>query len=791
METIDIERQAFGSSLVDRIAYRIFHWRKPLLWLFIAITLILGYSATQLRLEAGFTKMIPLQHEYMQTFAKHQKVFGGGNQVMVALKVKQGDIFTKEFLETLRQVHDEVFFTPGIERGKVISLFSPNVRYMEIVEKGFTAQLIVPSNFQGTQQQVEEVRTGVAKSDWVGRIVANDLTGAMVVATLNERDPETGNRLDVQRLSRQMDDLRAKFENDKISVHVIGFAKATGDIARGAQGVIAFFGVALVITAILLYWYSGSLMLTWWALICAMVPVIWLLGILPLIGLSLDPMSILVPFLIFSIGVSHAVQMTNAWKLETLNGADGVSASRDSFRKLFIPGAMALLANAIGFLVIALVKIEMVRELTLTATIGVTVMIFTNKMLLPILLSYMKFSPAEARRMHGKETSGDWLWQRLALLTERRTATLAIAGVLVLLGLGLWQAAGLKIGDLGKGIPELWDSSRYNRDAEMITKNFSIGTDVFAVIAEAKGSATPCLDGEIMDSIDRFEFYLRQQDGVQSVRGPTGMMRGVNTIYGEGNIKWRTLPENRSQLATTIGFATKSGSGLFNGDCTAMQISAFTTDHQAPTIANLVDEVKRFKAHFDTDKLSFRLATGNVGVMAATNEAVSAADKWVNLALFSSVALLCLIEFRSFAITLCIILPLGLVTVLCNALMAMQGIGLKVNTLPVVALGVGVGVDYGIYLFERIKHGMYSRDLALKEAFIDALRQRGTASLFTAFTMTLGVATWAFSALKFQADMGVLLAFMFLANALGAFIVLPALASFLVGTGGKSKRKAA
>jgi predicted RND superfamily exporter protein len=167
--------------------------------------------------------------------------------------------------------------------------------------------------------------------------------------------------------------------------------------------------------------------------------------------------------------------------------------------------------------------------------------------------------------------------------------------------------------------------------------------------------------------------------------------------------------------------------------------------------------------------------------MAATNEAVHAADKWVNLALFASVAALCMLEFKSIMVTLCIILPLGLVTILCNAVMASLNIGLKVNTLPVVALGVGVGVDYGIYLFERMKHEIADSGLSLRDAFVSALKQRGTASVFTAVTMTLSVTTWLFSDLKFQADMGLLLAFMFLVNMFAAILVLPALAAFLVG----------
>jgi predicted RND superfamily exporter protein len=265
----------------------------------------------------------------------------------------------------------------------------------------------------------------------------------------------------------------------------------------------------------------------------------------------------------------------------------------------------------------------------------------------------------------------------------------------------------------------------------------------------------------------------------------------MTQMFAETYSKWRMLPESRAQIAQGVGYATRLGSEFMDSRCEAMPINLYTVDHQATTIAHIVEKIKAFKeAGGDTDRITFRLASGNVGVMAATNEAVKAADKWVNLALFLSVSILCMLTFRSLRLTLCVIIPLALVTVLCNALMAMLGIGLKVNTLPVVALGVGVGVDYGIYLFERIKHEMVHTGLSLKDAYVEALKQRGTASLFTAVTMTVSVGTWYFSALKFQADMGILLAFMFLVNVFGAILLAPALAAYFVGDKTFAKERA-
>jgi len=787
----EIERQEFRSDWIGKVSYWIFHHRRWLLILFTLLTILLGVMASQLRVQAGFTKMIPLNHPYMSTFLQYQQDFGGANKVLVVLKTQKGDIFEKEFMETLRQVTEEVFYLKGVERSSVTSLFTPNVRYNEVVEDGFRGGNIISADFAGTPEQLDLVRDNLLKSDWVGRIVANDQSAAMVVATLQENDPETGQRLDLQEVARALEEIRGKYEKDGNTVHIIGFAKAMGDIAAGAAGVLVFFGVAFVITAILLYWYSGSLMLTSLALICAIVPVIWLLGLLPVFGLGLDPMSILVPFLIFSIAVSHAVQMTNAWKLETLHGADGVAASTHSFQKLFIPGATALLANAFGFMVIAFVDIEIVRELAYTATIGVTVMIITNKMLLPILLSYYKFSPEQASKLAGKETAGDWLWERLGPLADRRTAWIVLLVGLALLGFGISQAMHRHIGDLGTGVPELKPDARYNQDVEMIVSHFAIGVDNLQVIAEAKAETeddSPCVDRDVMERVEDFEFQMRQVDGVATVRSLSGFVKSMTQSFAETFSRWRMLPESRAQIAQGVGYATRLGNEFMNSRCTAMPINVYTVDHQAQTIAHIVDRIHAFKAGGgDTEKVTFRLASGNVGVMAATNEAVHAADKWVNLALFLSVGFLCLLTFRSLRLTLCVILPLALVTVLCNAVMAMLDIGLKVNTLPVVALGVGVGVDYGIYLFERIKHEMQHGGLSLKDAYVEALKQRGTASLFTAVTMTISVGTWYFSALKFQADMGILLAFMFLVNVFGAILLAPAIAAYLVKPGTSAK----
>lgn len=761
---------------VEGIADRVIAWRRVLLWVFALLTVFFAATATRLGADAGFTKMIPLDHPYMQVFMRYQSVFGGANRVLVAVHPRQGDIYNSETLLLLRQITDEVFHISGVERSSVTSLFTPNVRYTEVFEDGFRGGNVVSSDFEGRPEQIESVRANVARSEWQGRIVAQDNSAAMVVVTLLEIDPRTGRRFDLRAIARDFEAIRVRHEATGHSIHIIGFAKAVGDIAEGAVGVLAFFVLAFVVITLLLRRHTRSTALTLYTLGCAIVPVIWLLGLMPLLGLGLDPMSILVPFLIFAIAVSHAVQMTQAWRLERAAGADSAEAARRSFIQLFVPGAMALLANALGFLVIAFVPIEVVRELALTATLGVSLMLITNKLMLPALLS-LRVGGALPKVVESGRLDG--IWRFAASFARPRAAVGMILVWVLVLVVGLWGAKGLQIGDLGRGVPELRAESRYNLDTDFITDRFAIGVDVLQVIVEADGRESPCVDPRVMEPIGEFELQMRQNPGVAAVSGLAGFISAVGQAYAENNIRWRALPSDELQMAQGTSAATRLGNTFMNPGCTAMVVSLYTRDHQAHTIASLVSDVERFAREYARPDLRFLIGVGNLSVMAATNQVVASADRWVNLALFSAVTALCLLTFRSFRITLCIVLPLAIVTILCNAVMAWLAIGVKVNTLPVVALGVGVGVDYGIYLFERIRHAL-EQDIPLEQAVFLALKQRGTASLFTAVTLSVAVLTWLGSALQFQADMGLLLAFMFIVNLLGALFLLPALATVLL-----------
>ncbi|MGH8437214.1 MAG: efflux RND transporter permease subunit [Pseudomonas sp.] len=766
-----IERKVEGCA--DLLMAR----RKLLLTVFLLLTLGLGYSATHTQLDPGFNKQIPVRHEYMLNFLKFSQYFTGANRILVSVKWKgEGDIYNAEFLDTLRKVTDDVFFISGVSRASVTSLFTANVRYIEVTEDGFFGDVVVPPRFTASPEDLAQVRSNAARSGQVGRLVANDLKSALVRADLQDIDPKTGKPVSYVEVAKRLEDIRAKYSNDQVEINIVGFAKLVGDVVDGLITVIGFFVVAFLITGLLLWLYSHSLRLTVVALLVALLPVVWLLGLLPLLGLGIDPMSILVPFLIFSIGVSHAVQMTNAWKQEVLAGSDSVQAARAAFCKIFIPGSLALLMNALGFAVIMLIDIPIVHELGVTACIGVMLMIITNKLMLPIIISHLHLERSVLKRGRVAQLGKHPLWWRLSALAEPRPALAVFAISLLLLGFGVVKARQLEVGDIGAGAPELRADSRYNQDNGKIISSYSIGLDVLAVFVQAQGVDEACLSPVVMRAVEAFDFQIRTVAGVQSVQSVAGMGKVVIAGNNEGNPRWAAIPGSSRGLSQGAR-AYMPDDGLVTDGCQQMQILVFLTDHDGATVAHVVKEAKRIIAEVEVPETKFLLAGGNVGVMAASNDAVKRAEVVMLAALFGSVGLFCWLTFVSLRAVLCILVPLAIVAILCNALMTMLGIGLKVATLPVMALGVGVGVDYGIYLYERIQHEM-ADGAGLRDAFYEAMCQRGTAAVFTALTMSIGVCTWAFAPLKFQADMGVLLSFMFLVNVLGAIFLLPALAAW-------------
>ena len=763
--TAALERLVFGN-------------RPVVVAVFALVTVLFAWSAVSgLRVDAGFSKQLPLEHEYMATFTEHYEDFGGADRILIALVDESGDMFNPDFFRTLRQATDAVFFIPGVDRARVTSIYTPNVRYLEVTEEGIEAGDVIPADFQNTLSDLERVKENILKAGIVGRLVANDFSGAVISAQLLEINPDTRERLDYFDVARLLEtEVRDKFQTDQIKVRIIGFAKVVGDIKEGANRIALFFGVALFITAILVFIYSQSVKLTIVPLVCSVFAVIWELGALPLLGFGIDPMGLLVPFLVFAIGVSHGVQMISGYAAEVYDGADPETASRITFRRLLVPGGIALLSDTIGFITILFIDIRIIQEMAITASLGVAFIILTNLVLLPVLISYVQPGPKYKEKLLNRAMQMRGLWDSLSRVATRGPATVIIVIAASLFVFGAWKGSQVRIGDLHAGVPELRPDSRYNLDTQDITDRFSIGVDLINVIVEVGENG--CINYEVMNVIDRFAWHMQNVPGVQAVIALPQVAKIVTAGWNEGYPPWRVLSRNEQVLVQALA-RVETSTGLLNSDCSVIPVMVYTEDHKAETIERVVQEVKDWRDTHAVESTEFRLATGNVGVMAAMNEEVSSSQFPILIYVFGAVILLCWASFRSLRAVACIVIPLALVSLLAYALMAFLDIGLKVNTLPVAALGVGIGVDYGIYIYSRFQYFL-KQGMSIQHAYNMTLRVTGNAVVFTGITLAIGVFTWVFSPLQFQADMGILLTFMFLVNMFGAILLLPALATWLL-----------
>jgi hypothetical protein len=711
------DRKDFDERSGNRLERLIFNYRLWIVLACVVVTGLLGFQLTKLVVNASFDKMIPQNHPYIKNYLDNQNELRSlGNSLRIVVENPNGDIFDPKYLEALRDINDTIFLIPGVDRSRMKSLWTPLVRWNEVTEEGFRGGPIMPDGFDGSPKSIEDLRVNIRRAGLVGDLVADNYKSSMIVVPLLEKSPDTGERLDYGALSRLLEEkVRMKYElsqnieekvrakhGDTFKIYVVGFAKLVGDLIEGLIQVATFFAAAAVIAAVVLYFYTRCLRSTVLVITCSVVAVCWQLGLVNYLGFELDPYSVLVPFLVFAIGVSHGAQKMNGIMQDVGRGTHKYVAARYTFRRLFMAGLTALLADAVGFAVLMIIDIPVIRDLALTASIGVALLVFTNLVLLPVLLSYVgvsKEAGLRSLREENEERRGRGLgavWTFLERFTERRWAVGAIVASFTLAAVGFVVSLNLKIGDLDPGAPELRPDSRYNRDNAFITQNYGLSSDQFAVIVKTPKDG--CSKYKTLSLIDQLSTQLMQFDKVQTTNSLAERLAVVTSGTYEGNPKWMTVNRDQRVLDSSLNTMVANQSEFAGPDCNLTPLVAYLADHRAETLDRVLDDVARFaKEHNDKDQ-QFLAAAGSAGIEAVTNMVVREANRTMLIYVYAAVILLCFVAFRSWRAVIVAVVPLLITSILCEALMVILGIGVKVATLPVIALGVGIGVDYALYL---------------------------------------------------------------------------------------------
>jgi predicted RND superfamily exporter protein len=771
-----------SGNVLERL---IFNNRLAIVLISLLLTALLGSQAIRLKVHASFEKTLAQSQPFIRNYLDNRNIARGlGNTVRIVVENKKGDIYDPEYLRTLREINDAVFLMPGVDRLFMKSLWTPSVRWTQITEEGYRGGAVMPQDYTGSNASLNQLKRNVMLAGIVGSVVSNDQHSSMIVVPLIEKNAVTGEPLDYEAFSRDLDKQVLSHQSDRIGIHITGFARLVGDLIDGIGKMSRYFVVAAMVAAAAILFYTRCVRSTVLVLVCSLTAVVWQLGIVNLLGFSLDPYSVLVPFLVFAIGVSHGAQKMNGIMQDVGRGMHKYVAARYTFRRLFLAGLTALLADAVGFGILTIIDIPVIRDLAMTASIGVGLLIFTNLVLLPVVLSFTGVSRAAASRsLRAQQLSvekpvfTDRLWSFLDRFTTRYWAAGALIVAAGLTVAGFVIGLNLQTGDLDPGAPELRTDSRYNRDNAFISRKFGLSSDVFAVIVKTKPdgmSSFPTLTEE-----DRLEQQLRALPFVQGTMSAADMARYGTSGINEGSPKWFTLSRQAS-LSSQATFDLKTNDPeLMSADSAAGTVIAYLADHRASTLDQVVKVTESFAQSHSNGDRQFLLAAGSAGIEAATNIAVLQANERMLAFVYAAVILLCLITFRSWRATIVAVIPLVVTSVLCQALMVVLGIGVKIATLPVVALGVGIGVDYALYLLS-VQLAQQRAGMDLPSAYRMAVGFTGKVVALVGVTLAAGVVTWAWSPIKFQSDMGILLTFMFIWNMVGALILIPSLSHFLL-----------
>ena len=772
----DFDRQS--GSLLERL---LFNNRPVVLLLCLLTTLALGFQIHKLKLNASFENMIPTHQPFIVNFLKHyNELQSQGDAIEIAVTADHGSIISKKYLAMLEHISDEVYLLPGVDRPFMTSLWTPSTRWLAVTPDGLEGGPVIDETYDGSPKALDIVRQNIQKTGKIGQLVSNDFTSSMIYVPLMETNNLTGKPLNYGQLARELNAIRAKYAAQGVRLHIVGFAMVMGDMINAINKVMVFFLISIAIATIVLFWYTRCVRSTALVVTASLVAVTWQMGLVPLMGFNLNPYSVLVPFLIFAIGMSHGAQKMNGVMQDIGRGTHPLIAARYTFRRLFLAGLAALVCDAASFAVLMTIRIEAIRELALIASVGVAILIFTNLIMLPMLLSYTGVSRAAALRSLRSEGAAGRvkhpLWNFLDHFTRRRWATVALVCA-VALGAGGWAIGRhVQVGDLDQGAPELRANSQYNRDNAYILSHYSTGSDTLVVMVDTQ--PYQCSNFKTVNTLNALEWRLDQLPQVQSTSSIGSFAQMATMLMTENSPKWYAIVRNQASIDDFAQFVPRA---LENFGCSFLPLYVNLNDHKAATLTSVIDAVQTFINNPKNQSPNFKitLAGGNAGIAAATNIVIEQANSQMLYLVYATVILFCFIAFRSWRAVLCAVLPLMLTSTLAQALMVVLHIGIKVATLPVIALGVGIGVDYALYVLSIVLKQL--RDGAsLSDAYHQTLLFTGKVVLLTGFTLAAGVVTWVFAPIKFQADMGLLLAFMFLWNMLGAMILLPALAYFLL-----------
>ncbi len=756
---------------IDRL---VFAFPKVTAGVILAITAFFAMQIPAVKMVSNFADLLPQGHEYIQTHNTLTETFGGANTVIVDIKVDEGTIFTNDVLARIKRLTDKVDALPAVNHNLVNSLTHRNTRRVWLNEYGTmkSAPYYDPLKEHYTDEELQTMQNQVVANPRVyGLLVSPDLKSALIKGTLNEGD------LDYEEVFTALTKLRDEEKADGLTIYASGQPVLVGWVTSYVSEVIQIFGYTIAILLLLLIAYFRKFYGLLLPLIGIALTTTWGLGMLSLLGYNLDPLMLVVPFLVSARAMSHGVQIVERFYTELGESGNKEEAARNTFEGLFRPGSLGVISDAIGLLLISLGTVPINDKLAIYASLWAGSVIVTVLIFLPVVLQILP--------QKGERPTEHPLLEKLFPVVSKISCTRkgALATLFVSLGLvigGAYLSSKVQIGESESGSPLLYADHDYNVSANAINSAFPGSEEMFILAHSDKPHGLKQPDA--IKALADFQNYMMLDPDLGGTKGLPDLLSQASRIIRNDDPRWLVYPKDEFESGGLM-FAYMMSSPIpgallefIDPDEQNANIVFYYKDHKGETIRRAIHMVKEWSnsAAAQVEGFSLKLAGGLIGVTAAVNEA----SYETNVVVIPLVFLLILVFVTAFYWSVhagwLMLLAMGFATTLTYAYMGIVGLGINVNTVPILAAGIGIGVDYSIYIMDKIKE-QYAKLGSFEAAIEKAINTTGVAIGFTAFSLIAGVIMWVLlSTMRFQADAAMLLIVMLLLNALAAMFLVPA-----------------
>ncbi|MFH2044320.1 MAG: MMPL family transporter [Pseudomonadota bacterium] len=741
----------------------------------IAVTAFFLYQASHVPLRTYFPDLLPGQHAFVKLLKKYSG-FGGTNQILIEIRAKNGTIFNKKSLNKIIKISDELLLFPGIDRNKIISIGVSKIKNFKVSSWGLEFPSLMFPEPPATEEEMEDLKRNIYSNTlYFGKLVSLDSKAAIITAGFFEEG------VDCDVIYDKIQLIKKKYEDENDEIFVVGEPYLYGVISHYIGQTFKVFiitGIAIFLTALL---YTSSLRLVLLPFFSAGICAIWGIGFIGFWGYNLDPLILVVPLLLCTRALSHSMQFN--WRIneEYADVGDMPTAVANTIRGLFYPGVSGIITDSFSILLIAFVPIPIMQKLGIICFCWAMSMIVVCLIQDPVLYLYLPFSAEKNRKWRDKKRSG-WLDRamgKVAACSQGKGLYVIIVLSVTLVLVAGWYSQRVEVGDIYPGTPILRANSPYNKACGVLARDFPGSMDPLIIVASGnreKGLA----DRDLMEKISEFQFYLMQNPLIEGTSSVSDLIKNMQMKYQENDPKQYVLPDSDAGVAAVMFLMMGGGAEpgdfdqYYSEQLSAASLVAYCKDHTAKTINNVLKYCRDFIDCNKDKNIRFDLAAGIIGVVAATNDAVARDQILLSVAAFALTFICVSFFFQSFVPGAILMIPLFVSNLAVFGYMGIAGLSLNLQTLAIPPIAVGIGVDYGIYLFSRIREET-NRLQSFELGITEAVRTAGNAVTITALLIIVGVIFWVISEIKFQADMGLLLAVVTFFHLLCTLFLLPVL----------------